>query len=104
MVVDTNIGFTQDLQYQLSALGSLGWEAVGYTCIVQIGPNNASVLLKREVAALSPPPNDLSGWYADPAQRFEQRHWDGLRWTQHVSTAGIAEIDYPNVRQDGGSQ
>lgn len=99
MVVDTNVGFTQDLTLQLSALGSLGWEAIGYTCIVQIGPNIASVLLKRQAAVFPQPADPVSAaWYPDPSNRFEQRHWDGSRWTQHVSKAGVSSVDYPNVR------
>jgi uncharacterized protein DUF2510 len=98
MVVDTNIGFTEDLQLKLTALGSLGWEAVGYTCIIQMGPNMASVLLKREAAMLAPPDDLTAGWRTDPTQRFQQRHWDGLRWTQHVSTGGVTDTDFPNVR------
>jgi Protein of unknown function (DUF2510) len=32
------------------------------------------------VNAVSPPP----GWYADPLQRFEQRFWDGVQWTDRI--------------------
>jgi hypothetical protein len=33
-------------------------------------------------------PKAEAGWYADPAQRFEQRYWDGTRWTDDVMTGG----------------
>jgi uncharacterized protein DUF2510 len=33
------------------------------------------------------------GWFADPAERFDYRYWDGRRWTNHVSRDGTAEID-----------
>jgi len=29
-----------------------------------------------------------AGWYADPSGTFEQRWWDGTRWTDHVINAG----------------
>jgi len=29
-----------------------------------------------------------AGWYADPTKRFDQRYWDGARWTDHVSRQG----------------
>jgi len=36
-----------------------------------------------------------SGWYADPAGRFELRYWDGSAWTEHVSRAGQQFTDAP---------
>jgi hypothetical protein len=36
-----------------------------------------------------------SGWYADPAGRFELRYWDGTTWTEHVSRAGQQFTDPP---------
>src|SRR3954470_22825795 len=27
------------------------------------------------------PPNQPAAWHADPTGRFEQRYWDGTRWT-----------------------
>jgi hypothetical protein len=29
-----------------------------------------------------------AGWYPDPARRFPQRYWDGMRWSTHVSQSG----------------
>jgi Protein of unknown function (DUF2510) len=29
-----------------------------------------------------------AGWYPDPARRFLQRYWDGVRWSTHVSHSG----------------
>lgn len=42
-------------------------------------------------AAGGPP----SGWYADPAGRFELRYWDGSVWTEHVSRGGQQFTDPP---------
>ena len=35
------------------------------------------------------------GWYPDPGQRFEQRYWDGGRWTEHVVKGGQRTVDAP---------
>lgn len=36
-----------------------------------------------------PPPS----WQRDPFGRSEFRWWDGLRWTEHVTTAGAPSTD-----------
>jgi len=36
-----------------------------------------------------------SGWYADPAGRYELRYWDGSAWSEHVSRAGQQFTDPP---------
>ena len=33
------------------------------------------------------------GWHPDPTGRHEQRWWDGERWTEAVSTAGVGQVD-----------
>lgn len=33
------------------------------------------------------------GWHADPHGRHELRYWDGERWTEHVSDAGVTGTD-----------
>ncbi len=43
----------------------------------------------------APTPAVPSGWYADPAGRFELRYWDGSTWTEHVSRAGQQFTDPP---------
>ena len=34
-----------------------------------------------------------AGWYNDPHGRFQQRHWDGTAWTEHVATNGVQQVD-----------
>ena len=34
-----------------------------------------------------------AGWYNDPYGRFQQRHWDGTAWTEHVATNGVQQVD-----------
>ena len=41
-------------------------------------------------APAAPPP---PAWHPDPLGRFEQRYWDGTRWTEHVSTGGTQAAD-----------
>jgi uncharacterized protein YxjI len=33
-----------------------------------------------------------AGWYPDPTGYFEQRYWDGVQWTEHVSSGGQGSI------------
>lgn len=35
----------------------------------------------------------MSGWLLDPTSRFEQRYWDGERWTEHVTRGGLQGTD-----------
>ncbi len=34
-----------------------------------------------------------AGWLADPSGRYQLRYWDGLAWTEHVSTNGSQAVD-----------
>jgi uncharacterized protein YxjI len=34
-----------------------------------------------------------AGWHPDPQGRHELRYWDGSKWTDHVSDAGVAATD-----------
>lgn len=34
-----------------------------------------------------------AGWRTDPYGRYQQRYWDGERWTEHVSAGGTALVD-----------
>ena len=36
-----------------------------------------------------------AGWYKDPSTRYEQRYWDGQKWTEHVHTGGVQSTDPP---------
>jgi hypothetical protein len=41
-----------------------------------------------------PPPGTPAGWLADPVGQYEQRYWDGSRWTEHVSSEGQQTTDF----------
>ena len=40
-------------------------------------------------------PSVPADWYKDPAGRYEFRYWDGSKWTENVSRAGVMYIDPP---------
>jgi Protein of unknown function (DUF2510) len=82
---------------QLNEFGTIGWEVCGIAAVDRtVGLNTVTVTLKRQRAA-SFAPAETSGWHADPSGRFEQRYYDGLRWTEHVSTGGGQSKDWPVV-------
>lgn len=39
------------------------------------------------------PPGTPAGWVADPSGCHELRYWDGGRWTEYVSDAGMQSTD-----------
>jgi len=39
-------------------------------------------------------------WYPDPLSRHELRYWDGLEWTEHVSTHGKQSVDIAATDMD----
>ncbi len=48
--------------------------------------------------AISRPPHVVpvstpAGWHRDPHGRHQLRYWDGARWTDHVSDAGVTASD-----------
>ncbi len=34
-----------------------------------------------------------AGWFPDPYGRYQQRHWNGSNWTEHVITNGVQAVD-----------
>ncbi|MET0727235.1 MAG: phospholipid scramblase-related protein [Acidimicrobiales bacterium] len=43
------------------------------------------------------PPDSLANWYPDPMGRHELRYWDGVQWTEHVSSHGRQSVDPPTL-------
>jgi len=41
-------------------------------------------------------PSVPADWYKDPAGRYEFRYWDGSKWTENVSRAGVMYKDPPS--------
>jgi hypothetical protein len=81
-------------------LGALGWEACGMAAAdPTLGFNTISILFKRAVLPWPLPDDTSPAWAIDPTGRFAFRYWDGLRWTEHVSTDdGTKDTDLPNRR------
>lgn len=44
-------------------------------------------------AAISPPSATPAGWWPDPYGRHQYRYWDGIRWTEHVTSNGQQMVD-----------
>lgn len=64
-----------------SADSSVGWAATGAAT--------------SAVTGASTTPTVPADWYKDPSGRFEYRYWDGSKWTENVSRAGVAFKDPP---------
>ena len=105
-----------DLATQLTAQSREGWNVVS---IVSAG-NEIVAFLSRPVVATTPAsaagwaattsdssvttttttpttpvPSVPADWYKDPAGRYDFRYWDGSKWTENVSRAGVRFTDPP---------
>jgi len=85
---------------KLNEMGSIGWEAVGYTMTApsNMTMGNMSVLMKRRRAGFDPPEDVSAGWRDDPSGRNVLRWWDGIRWTEAVSDRTSHAVDFPTSR------
>ena len=60
-----------------------------------ISPTPSSVSGSVPIANQSAAPSVPADWYPDPARRYEYRYWDGSKWTENVSRAGVMYKDPP---------
>jgi hypothetical protein len=60
-----------------------------------ISPTPSSASGSNPVATQSAVPSVPADWYKDPAGRYEYRYWDGSKWTDNVSRAGVTYKDPP---------
>jgi hypothetical protein len=60
-----------------------------------ISPTPSSTSGSIPVATQSAVPSVPADWYKDPAGRYEYRYWDGSKWTDNVSRAGVTYKDPP---------
>lgn len=109
-----------DLATQLTTMSTQGWNVVN---IISTGTELIAYLARSTVqpvsTAVSAPtaapttptdsnpgwastatststaPSVPADWYKDPSGRFEYRYWDGTKWTDNVSRAGVAHKDPP---------
>ncbi len=56
-------------------------------------PSASSSAPTAAATSATAPAQAAPAWYQDPTGRFEQRYWDGARWTDHVSTGGKPTVD-----------
>lgn len=83
---------------RLNALGTYGWEVVGFASSDKtIGLNALHAVLRRRICPLPPPDDVLPGWKPDPSGRHEQRYWTGALWTREVVTGGFDHDDAPTT-------
>lgn len=83
---------------ELNELGSLGWELVDVDMHRGVVIGELYAVLKRRALSYAPPDRPDPNWHPDPSDRFEQRYWNGLRWTEHVTGPSGQTIDHPIVR------
>lgn len=106
-----------DLATQLTTLSTQGWGVVN---IVSTGTDLIAYLSRRQGSATTDPiatssadtstgwasasaqsaapkaaPAVPADWYPDPSRRYEYRYWDGSKWTDNVSRAGVTYKDPP---------
>ena len=58
-------------------------------------PASGSTPLAGSTPTPSVVPSVPADWYKDPAGRYEFRYWDGSKWTENVSRAGVMYKDPP---------
>jgi hypothetical protein len=76
----------------------LGWTFIGWVVAMAMACRSADRSVIVQYGAPAPPapqaaPLSPAGWFADPSARHELRYWDGMRWSDHVSNAGVSAVD-----------
>jgi hypothetical protein len=87
-------GFT-DMGVAGWTIGVFGLWIIGFPAYMATRPRY--VALARAGSRTTPNSDQGSvaaGWYPDPMQRHELRYWDGMKWSEHVSNAGIAAREH----------
>lgn len=76
---------------------TVGWAATDTPASPStfISPTPVSTSGSTPVATQSTVPSVPADWYKDPAGRYEFRYWDGTKWTENVSRAGVMYQDPP---------
>lgn len=89
----------------LNNLATEGWELVSSHSVDKtLGLNEVSLLIRRRLHPLPPPPHSSEGWYDDPTGRWSGRYWNGQAWTWGVVRSGEekAHRDPPTMRPPTG--
>ncbi len=83
----------------MTALGVAAFEewqnrkSGGIIGLIASRKKGSSAAVSNTPAATLPPPPVPAGWKSDPLGRHDLRYWDGVEWTDDVSSAGIAAKD-----------
>jgi hypothetical protein len=81
------------------ASDSVGWAATDTpsspSTFISPTPASSSTPLATSTPTPSVAPSVPADWYKDPAGRYEFRYWDGAKWTENVSRAGVMYKDPP---------
>ena len=92
----------EDFRLRFATIGAQGWELVSYQAVPMTGNINTTsingyaymaIFKRRDPRPPAPNRPEVEGWHADPYKRTEQRFWNGVRWTSHVSNNGIQTED-----------
>lgn len=78
----SSVSTPQPVAVAASSESSNGWAAAVHTTPVHTTP-------------AQPTPAVPADWYKDPSGRYEYRYWDGTKWTDNVSRAGVTYKDPP---------
>jgi TIR domain-containing protein/uncharacterized protein DUF2510 len=82
---DTIVGLLQQFRRRRDIV-----ESIGRDIDTMLAGSTARVAETRGGGQAAGP---APGWFPDPRGRFEQRYWDGTKWTAHVARAGKALVD-----------
>lgn len=93
-----------------SVSDTVGWAATNVAPVSPassnpVPPNSGSFVSPSPASSPTPAPANITSqsaapsvpadWYKDPAGRYEYRYWDGTKWTENVSRAGVMYKDPP---------
>lgn len=106
-----------DLATQLTTMSTQGWDVVnivstGTDLIAYLARTRPGAAVSASVGTSASMAESAAGWastsspattaatipadwYKDPSGRFEYRYWDGAKWTDNVSRAGVTYKDPP---------
>jgi hypothetical protein len=121
MSLKVSSGEHADLATQLTTLSTQGWGVVnivstGVYLVAYLSRPLSSTTSSQAVASVDGASNGWASgtsqastnnvstpttpavpadWYPDPSGRYEHRYWDGSKWTDNVSRAGVMYKDPP---------
>jgi hypothetical protein len=87
-------GFT-DMGVAGWVIGVLGLWIIGFPAYLATRPRYIALARAGSASTVASHQGSVPpGWYPDPMKRHESRYWDGARWTEHVSNAGVTAREH----------